>query len=685
MKSIFVTCMVMNMLFYVEYVLLMLIIWWNMNQKIENLLNVSLDATREELESSESLSTGFNWRDNTWEIIVKYTGSLENIKANYNVYVRELLFNYAIIVTNKATIELISKEPQIVYIEKPKSLYFQLERAKSAACASNVRVGQPVAYGYQNTSNSINETTRPNNISGNIRQNISENISENISSGQTGQMPGGTGGNGIQYLSGKGVITAIIDTGIDIYSSEFRNADGSTRILNIYDQTLQREYSAADIDVFIGSSVKNDNEYTESDILHDNNGELSGRDTLQDENGVYSGNDISQEENEGIPGFDNIQHGTNVAVIACGKSGVAYESDIIVVKMGYSYNNQFPRTTSLMDAIDYIIRKAMEYNRPAAINISYGMNYGDHNGNTLLESYINAAASGYRCSICIGSGNEADKAVHYGGTIKNAQTDTVEIAVGEYQSSIDIQIWKYYWDDIRVTLISPDGTERAIVTQGKISRYTLGGTNVISLSGEPSPYNLYQEIYINLQPQGSYITSGIWKIQLYGENVRQGTYNIWLPASVSLNRATGVIRPVAYDTITIPATAGGCISVGAYNSYTGAYAAFSGRGSTLTDVLTAGIKPDILAPGVDISIRRDTRQGVVYTSVTGTSYATPFVTGAAALLMQWGIVMENDRFMYGEKLKAYLRSGARQLAGVTQTPNPVTGYGALCVADSIMQ
>lgn len=633
--------MVMNMLFYSEYVLLMSIIWWNMNQKIENLLNVSLDATREELESSESLSTGFNWRDNTWEIIVRYTGNLENIKANYNVYVRELLFNYAIIVTDKATIELISQEPQIVYVEKPKSLYFQLERAKSAACASNVRVGQPGAYGYKNISRDINES-------------ISENTSGNIVSGQTGHGIGGIADNGIQYLSGKGVITAIIDTGIDIYSSEFRNADGSTRILDIYDQTLQREYSAADIDAFIG----------------------------KDRN-VYTGRDISQEENEGIPAFDNIQHGTNVAVIACGKSGVAYESDIIVVKMGYSYNNQFPRTTSLMDAIDYIIRKAMEYNRPVAINISYGMNYGDHNGNTLLESYINAAASGYKCSICIGSGNEADKAVHYGGTIKNAQTDTVEIAVGEYQSSIDIQIWKYYWDDIRVTLISPDGTERVIVTHGKISRYTLGGTNVISLSGEPSPYNLYQEIYINLQLQGSYITSGIWKIQLYGENVRQGTYNIWLPASVSLNRATGVIRPVAYDTITIPATAGGCISVGAYNSYTGAYAAFSGRGSALTDVLTAGIKPDILAPGVDISIRRDTRQGVVYTSVTGTSYATPFVTGAAALLMQWGIVMENDRFMYGEKLKAYLRSGARQLDGVTQTPNPVTGYGALCVEDSI--
>ena len=77
-----------------------------MNQKIENLLNVSLSATRKELENSESLSTGFNWRDDTWEIIVKYSGTLENIRKKYNVYIRELLYNYAIIVTDKNTIEL---------------------------------------------------------------------------------------------------------------------------------------------------------------------------------------------------------------------------------------------------------------------------------------------------------------------------------------------------------------------------------------------------------------------------------------------------------------------------------------------------------------------------------------------------------------------------------------------------
>ena len=106
-----------------------------------------------------------------------------------------------------------------------------------------MRVGQPGAYGYKNISMNINES-------------ISENTSGNIGSGQTGHGIGGIADNGIQYLSGKGVITAIIDTGIDIYSSEFRNADGSTRILDIYDQTLQREYSAADIDALDRKSTR---------------------------------------------------------------------------------------------------------------------------------------------------------------------------------------------------------------------------------------------------------------------------------------------------------------------------------------------------------------------------------------------------------------------------------------------
>ena len=87
-----------------------------MNQKLENILNVSLDATEDELRKADSLSTGYNWRDNTWEIIVKYSGSLESIRNRYNVYFKEILNYYGIIQDNIATIDLLSEDDVIDYV-----------------------------------------------------------------------------------------------------------------------------------------------------------------------------------------------------------------------------------------------------------------------------------------------------------------------------------------------------------------------------------------------------------------------------------------------------------------------------------------------------------------------------------------------------------------------------------------
>lgn len=106
------------------------------------------------------------------------------------------------------------------------------------------------------------------------------------------------------------------------------------------------------------------------------------------------------------------------------------------------------------------------------------------------------------------------------------------------------------------------------------------------------------------------------------------------------------------------------------------YADFSGRGKENKD----NQKPDLAAPGVNvISVQG---QGG-YAAFTGTSFATPFAAGGAALLMEWGMIEKNDPFLYGEKAKAYLRRGARQLPGFEVWPNNQLGYGALCVRDSI--
>jgi hypothetical protein len=152
---------------------------------------------------------------------------------------------------------------------------------------------------------------------------------------------------------------------------------------------------------------------------------------------------------------------------------------------------------------------------------------------------------------------------------------------------------------------------------------------------------------------------------------------MWLPTEKALSTGTNFLFPTPDTTLTIPSTSARAISVGAYNTALGSYADFSGRGYTRNLKL---VKPDIVAPGVNITAPA-VNGG--YDSFTGTSMATPFVTGSCALMMEWGIVNGNDPFLYGEKAKAYLIKGAKPLPGFKEYPNPEVGWGALCVRDSL--
>lgn len=552
------------------------------DQKIENLLNVSMEVTDEERQKSPDLEVGYDEEQRTWELIVKYIGDISFLREKYPfIEITELLGQYAIIIAPQSVIETLSDEIFIEFIEKPKMLYFNLLSGLTEACIT------PLQQGYYNPYN----------------------------------------------LFGQDTIVAVIDTGIDAASQAFRNADGSTRIINIWDQTTDIEFDRAQIDEALASGAS-------------------------------------------IPGDDFVGHGTNVALIACGNEGVASRSDILVVKMGLAAPDSFPRTTQLMRAVDYVIRKGIEYGRPVAVNISFGNNYGDHTGTSLLETFLNDMAASWKCVICVGNGNEGLGATHAGGYLQDEEEQIVELAISTYETSVSIQIWKDYWDDFEVEIIMPSGKNLGRIGRyNYVNRVAADGTIVLTYYGQPSPYSTRQEIYIDLLPEDRYIQSGLWKLRLIPIKIVSGRYDMWLPAVSSLNEGTGFTSPDSSLTLTIPSTAASVISVGAYDSRTNTPIPFSGRGYASEVGATTYAKPDLVAPGVNVVLSETV-------TVSGTSFATPFVTGGAALLMEWGIVRGNDPYLYGEKVKAYMIKGARPLPG-QPVPSVDTGWGALCVRNSL--
>lgn len=565
------------------------------NQKAENLLNLAMDAKPEEREKSPALSVGFNREERRWELIVKYNGDLNVIlEALPEIQANPLSGGYAIMSVPESLIESLAGFSQVEYIEKPKRLYFSVNRGKSNSCINPVQ--------------------------------------EN--------------GSG---LTGRGVITAIIDSGIDYYHRDFRDADGKSRILELWDQDRDTVYTREQI-----------NEALEA-------GSRAAAYQI-------------------VPERDVSGHGTAVAGIAAGSGlegdgryrGIAWESELIVVKLGIPAADSFPRTTEMMRALDYVVNRAIFYQKPLAVNLSFGNTYGSHDGTSLLETYINMMAGQGKTTVVAGTGNEGSTRGHTAGFLTEGNTDEIELSVDDYETGFGVQLWKLYVDSFDIILVGPGGTSVGpINSQLGSQRIRFARTTVLLYYGKPSPYSKAQEIYFDFIPRYDYVESGVWKIRLVPRRIISGQYDFWLPSESALNRSTHFLRPTPDTTLTIPSTALRAISVGAYNDSFQTYADFSGRGFTRLDNL---IKPDLSAPGVNVMT---SRAGGGYEPVTGTSFATPFVTGSAALLMQWGIVMGNDPFLYGEKLKAYLIRGARHLPGETVYPNPRLGWGTLCLAASL--
>lgn len=545
------------------------------NQKIENQLNLSVDSSMEERDKSLDLNVGYDKEDKTWELIVKYHGDIARA-ANELIQVEILINGYAIVTLPESLIDSFANLEEIEYIEKPKRLFFSVTEGKRASCILQVTIQEP-------------------------------------------------------FLSGKGVIVAVIDSGITYDHMDFRNADGTTRILELWDQSIASDetrgfYPPAG---FATGTVFNKERINEA-LAQSTKAQMF----------------------QIVPSIDVSGHGTAVTGIAAGNGmqqagrfqGVAPESDLLIVKLGSPRQEGFPRTTELMRALVFVVNRAIYYGKPVAINLSFGNTYGAHNGTSLLERFMDNVSEIGKSVICVGSGNEGAAAGHVSGKLETTVgqqrvEEFVELAVAPYESSINVQLWKNYTDNFILTIQAPDGSTRQIPLE-RPGKHTIRMMNTIILLyvGEPTPYATNQEIYLDFIPVERFIDSGIWSFQMVPIRIVTGEYYYYLPSENVLNRDTRFYQPTPEVTLTIPSTAQKVVTVGAYDVVFDSYADFSGRGYVerrygLLGVGGINVKPDIVAPGVNVtSTSRDGGYGIY----TGTSFAAPFATGSAALMMEWG-------------------------------------------------
>ena len=456
-------------------------------------------------------------------------------------------------------------------------------------------------------------------------------------------------------LTGEGVILGIIDTGIRYELDVFRREDGSSRIMAIWDQTIQ--------DGEPPEGFQYGTEYTRADI----NRAL-----------------ISDAPRSIVPSTDTDGHGTQMASAAAGSvidggfifRGAAPQAEIAVVKLkgAKQYLRDFYliadgaaayQENDIMEAVRYLERMAIVLQRPVVIVLGIGTNLGSHNGTSPLASYLNIVASRRSRAIIVCGGNEGDKEHHYEGIVP----EDVEIRVAQETKGFCLELWGALPDTYSVRVRSPGGENSAEIdfrNKGDTevdfvfenTRIFISNVVVERDSGE-------QLIFFRfLDP-----TPGIWTLRIFPPQDGQsgaGNFNLWLPITEFIDTSVTFIAPSPDVTLTEPSNASQVLTISAYNGLTGSWFAQSGRGYTKS----GAVKPDLSAPGVEVS--------TVLGPVTGSCMAAALAAGCVAQFMEWAVVDGHVPSVSGKGIKSFLTLGADRPGDIVY-PDNRWGYGRIDV------
>lgn len=460
-------------------------------------------------------------------------------------------------------------------------------------------------------------------------------------------------------LSGKGILIGLVDTGIDYRNPVFLNSAGQTRILRIWDQTIQ---TGGLPEGFLYGS-----EYTDEDINR----------------ALASENPLSI-----VPSVDEEGHGTFLASIAAGNelpeedfTGAAPLAAIAMVKLkpAKEYLRDYYliresavafQETDLMTGIWYLQKLSQRLKMPLVLLVGMGTNWGGHAGSSPFSQMLNRASIQGGVAVVAAAGNESNRAHHYFGEIAaRGGNDYVEIRIPQNERGITMELWAEVPEVYSVQILSPTGESTARVTprlnQNSIFQFTMEKT-VVYVDYQLIEYNSGSTV---IRMRMADPTPGIWTLAVYNEQYINGQFHIWLPIEEFAEEDTVFLRPNPDTTLTTPSAAAEPITFGAYNHRTNSLYIHSGRGFTRT----GNIKPDLVAPGVDIY---GAFPGGRFGTKSGTSIAAAHGAGAAALLLEWGIVQKNYPEMRTIDIKSLMIRGANRTSGVAY-PNKASGYGAL--------
>jgi len=469
-------------------------------------------------------------------------------------------------------------------------------------------------------------------------------------------------------LRGQGVVVGIIDTGIDYMNPVFKHSDGTTKIISIWDQTInsqdQTPYSV--YPPYFGT------EYTTEQI----NQALKSDKPL-----------------EIVPSIDENGHGTMLAGIAAGSenhendfSGVVPDAELIVVKLKQAKavltnfyeipaNAACYQETDMMWAIQYIVDKARSIHRPLSVCIGLGTSQGAHDNSGFFNTSVSISADFPEVCVLVSAGNEGNARRHFFSDLDpTAGPVTVELNVGENETGFSMELWGDPPTIYTLDILSPTGEYIQRISE------SLEGTRKISFLFEQTIINV-DYIMVEAETGKQVImmrfrnpTQGTWRFQIYGRGDLEGAFHIWLPSDGLISQNVYFLNENPYTTITSPGNCYLPISITAYDSNLNTHYFNSGRGYSTSNI----INPELTAPGVNIQCPA-LNNG--FTTITGTGAATAHATGICAIILEWSIVKGNYPGIDTVGIKKFLIRGAKRSDNL-QYPNRDWGYGVIDLFNS---